>query len=127
MKDRFEYHWQLFQNFDATLEAFLKQTPDHDPQSCTETLTLLEETRDAMTARAHYPEKGQALLSRVVAHFPAFTPHVQRDLFWFFGGDCLHFLADDEIEKFQTLEERYYDSGEQADYGDLRAQVFGMH
>ncbi len=127
MKDHFEYHLELFQRFDETLAAFLEKTPDHDPQSCAEALALLEETRTAMAQREDYPELGQRLLSRVVAHFPAFTPHVQRDLFWFFGGDCLHYLGDDEIEKFQRLEERYFDSDEQADYADLRAQVFGLH
>ena len=31
-----------------------------------------------------------------------------RDLLWFFGGDCLHFMPDDEIEMYQALEERRF-------------------
>lgn len=127
MKDRYEYHLQLFQSFNSALEAFLKETPDHDRQSCEETAALLAQTGQALEARSNYLELGQQLLSRLVSHFPAFTPHVQRDLFWFFGGDCLHFLSDEEIAKFQQLEERYHDAGEDADYSDLRAREFGLH
>jgi len=35
---------------------------------------------------------------------------VPRDLLWFFGGDCLHFMPDDEIAVFQQLEERRYEA-----------------
>jgi len=127
VKDRYEYHLQLFQSFNSTLNAFLKETPDHDQQSREETAALLAQTAEALEARSNYLELGQQLLGRLVSHFPAFTPHVQRDLFWFFGGDCLHFLSDEEITKFQQLEERYYEAGEEADYSDLRARAFGLH
>lgn len=127
MKDRFDYHLQVFQSFSSTLNAFLNQTPDHDEQSRQETADLLALTGSALEERSEYLELGQRLVSRLVSHFPAFTPHIPRELLWFFGGDCLHYLADDEIEKFQLLEERYYEAGENADYSDLRAQAFGLH
>jgi hypothetical protein len=31
---------------------------------------------------------------------------VPRDLLWFFGGDCLHYMPDEEIGLFQELDER---------------------
>lgn len=130
MTNRFDYHLKLFESLDALLLAFLDQDPDHAADSRAETVELLEEVRRAMHDKTDYLESGQQLLCRLVSHFPALTPHVQRDLFWFFGGDCLHFLADEEIEKFQRLEEKFHEMSMQnsaADYGDIRAQVFGLH
>lgn len=54
-------------------------------------------------------EIGQAVLCRIVSHFPQLMTHTARDLFWFFGGDCLHFMPDDEIAFFQQLDERRYE------------------
>lgn len=48
---------------------------------------------------------GQQLVCRIVAGYPQFTPNVARDLFWFFGGDCLHYLADEEIARFQAIDD----------------------
>lgn len=52
---------------------------------------------------------GQRLLSFIVSRFQDIMPHVPRDLFWYFGGDCLHFLGDDEIQSFQDLEDSFYE------------------
>ena len=130
MSNRFEYHQQLFNSLDTLLRAFLEKDPDHDTESRQETEQLLNAVNDAMRDKKDYADAGQKLLCRLVSHFPAFTPHIQRDLFWFFGGDCLHFMADDEMEKFQLLEEKFYQesqSNQDADYADIRAQVFGLH
>lgn len=130
MTERFDYHYQLFQSLDALLSAFLEQDPDHDPQGRQEIAEMLAELRQALDDRSDYLEQGQQLLCRLVSHFPALTPHISRDLLWFFGGDCLHFLADEELAQFQLLEERYHEAQEQsgnADYADLRAQVLGLH
>lgn len=130
MTDRFAYHQQLFTALDALLLAFLDQDPDHDSQSRSDVAEMLADLREAMHSRSNYVEAGQRLLCRLVSHFPALTPHIQRDLFWFFGGDCLHFLTDEEMEKFQLLEEKFYADSQvskAADYAEIRAQVFGLH
>jgi len=51
---------------------------------------------------------GQDLISQVFHRYPQIAHLVPRDLLWFFGGDCLHFMPDDEIEMYQTLEERRF-------------------
>ena len=130
MTERFDYHYQLFQSLDALLGAFLEQDPDHDAQGRREIAEMLTELRRALRERGDYLDRGQQLLCRLVSHFPALTPHIARDLLWFFGGDCLHFLADEELARFQLLEDRYHEAlerGGSADYADLRAQVFGLH
>jgi len=128
--NRFDYHQHLFDTLDTLVLAFLDQDPDHVADSRAETAELLAQVRAAMRSKTDYLDSGQQLLCRLVSHFPALTPHVPRDLLWFYGGDCLHFLTDEEIAKFQTLEEKYHDLSQDnpaADYSDIRAQVMGLH
>lgn len=51
---------------------------------------------------------GQDLISQIFHRYPQIAHLVPRDLLWFFGGDCLHFMPDEEIEMYQTLEERRF-------------------
>ncbi len=75
-------------------------------------------------------EQGQYLLTRLVRAYPHLVPLVPRDLFWFFGGDCLHYMPDDEIALFQQLDELRFHAEENSQpfhYEDARAKLFGMH
>lgn len=49
---------------------------------------------------------GQELMGHVFQHYPQIAHLIPRDLLWFFGGECLHFMPDEEIALFQQLEER---------------------
>ncbi|WP_017529780.1 PA2817 family protein [Pseudomonas fluorescens] len=51
---------------------------------------------------------GQDLMSQVILRYPQIAHLVPRDLLWFFGGDCLHFMPDEELDLYQALEERRY-------------------
>lgn len=53
---------------------------------------------------------GQDLMSQVILRYPQIAHLVPRDLLWFFGGDCLHFMPDDELDLYQALEERRYEA-----------------
>ncbi|MDY7561334.1 MULTISPECIES: PA2817 family protein [unclassified Pseudomonas] len=55
---------------------------------------------------------GQEMLCQVIQRYPQIAHLVPRDLLWFFAGDCLHFMPDDEIELYQALEERRYEAEE---------------
>ncbi len=62
---------------------------------------------------------GQDIISQVFQRYPQIAHMVPRDLLWFFGGDCLHFMPDDEIDKYQQLEDRRYaalEAGEDFDW-----------
>ncbi len=62
---------------------------------------------------------GQDIISQVFQRYPQIAHMVPRDLLWFFGGDCLHFMPDDEIDKYQQLEERRFqalEAGEDFDW-----------
>lgn len=74
---------------------------------------------DQTSARA----TGQWMLCRIVADYPHLMPSVPRDLFWYFGGDCMHYLSDEEIRFFQGVDEAFHDacrhSPEGVDYAEL--------
>jgi hypothetical protein len=53
---------------------------------------------------------GQDILTQVITRYPQIAHLIPRDLLWFFAGDCLHYLSDEEIDLYQTLEERRYDA-----------------
>jgi hypothetical protein len=58
----------------------------------------------------HSQYLGQDLLTQVIQRYPQIAHLVPRDLLWFFAGDCLHFMPDDEIDLYQALEERRYEA-----------------
>lgn len=51
---------------------------------------------------------GQDLVCQVFHRYPQIAHMIPRELLWFFGGDCLHYMPDEEIEMFQQLDERRY-------------------
>ena len=53
---------------------------------------------------------GQDLMSQVILRYPQIAHLVPRDLLWFFGGDCLHFMPDEELDMYQALEERRFEA-----------------
>lgn len=53
---------------------------------------------------------GQDLMSQVILRYPQIAHLVTRDLLWFFGGDCLHFMPDEELDLYQALEERRFEA-----------------
>ena len=74
--------------------------------------------------------QGQQLFCRIVAGYPHLMPLVPRDLLWFFGGDCLHYMPDEEINRFQQLDELRQDaqeSGEPFSYEKARSNSMGLH
>ena len=55
---------------------------------------------------------GQDLISQVFHRYPQIAHLVPRDLLWFFCGDCLHFMPDEEIALYQALDERRFEAEE---------------
>ena len=66
---------------------------------------------------------GQDIISQVFQRYPQIAHLVPRDLLWFFGGACLHFMPDDEIEKYQELEERRYAALEKGEDFDWNHEI----
>ncbi|HCS44084.1 MAG TPA: dehydrogenase [Pseudomonas sp.] len=53
---------------------------------------------------------GQDILCQVITRYPQIAHLVPRDLLWYFAGDCLHYMPDDEIALYQALEERRFEA-----------------
>ena len=53
---------------------------------------------------------GQDLICQIIHRYPQIAHLVPRDLLWFFGGDCLHFMPDEEIALYQALDERRFEA-----------------
>lgn len=77
-------------------------------------LLFLERFDELLEVLPREPEQslylGQDLICQVIHRYPQIAHLVPRDLLWFFGGDCLHFMPDEEISLFQALDERRYEA-----------------
>ncbi|WP_205743029.1 PA2817 family protein [Halioglobus maricola] len=62
---------------------------------------------------------GPTLISRLFTTYPDFGPTLPRDLLWFLGGECLHYMPDDEIATYQQLDELRHEAASQGKVLDL--------
>lgn len=84
-------------------------------------IAKLDDIHNAEAIDEAYYENGQQLLCRIIGGFPQLTQHIPRPLLWFFGGDCLHYMPDEEIELYQQLDEaraKADESGEKFDFAE---------
>jgi len=65
--------------------------------------------------------EGAGLVSRLFTTYPDFAPTLPRALLWFLGGDCLHYMPDDEIDLFQQLDDMRAAAASRGETLDLRA------
>jgi hypothetical protein len=65
--------------------------------------------------------RAQPLVDRLFTTYPDFAPTLPRELLWFFGGDCLHFMPDEEIALHQQLDELRHEAAVRGEIADLRA------
>lgn len=124
----YEFHMRL-------LDAFITQAKEQPPfhlEDCA------QEDRDFLLELTELPNsggsdlliQGQHLFCRIVAAYPHLMPLVPRDLLWFFGGDCLHYMPDEEILVFQNLDEQRQQANETLEpfsYENARMKSLGLH
>ncbi|MDE1464585.1 PA2817 family protein [Spartinivicinus poritis] len=51
-------------------------------------------------------QQGQDTVCQLISYWPQLTPIIPRDLLWLLGGECLHFMPEEEISVYQQLEEQ---------------------
>ncbi|MFV0278313.1 MAG: PA2817 family protein [Parahaliea sp.] len=66
-------------------------------------------------------DQAPALMSRLFTSFPDFAPTVPRELLWFLGGECLHYLSDGEITACQQQLEEERSAAVRSEVIDLAA------
>ena len=95
-----EHCRSLLGEFAETLVTRTKQLPHEHP---------LRELAAGFQALGDYPsdfyDQGPDLIARLFDTYPEFTPTFPRQLLWFFGANCLHYMADEELAEFQQLED----------------------
>jgi hypothetical protein len=127
-KSYFDFHLNLLKIFIEQLEQqppFCIDNVGEDDQSF-----LLELNHLPKVGGSELLIQGQQLFCRIVAGYPHLMPLVPRDLLWFFGGDCLHYMPDEEILVFQQLDElreNAKESNEAFSYEKARLTTMGLH
>ncbi|HGY9624877.1 TPA: PA2817 family protein [Pseudomonas putida] len=117
-----EYHLQLLQHLRTILAALgeAEQVPEESHalflERFDELLTLLPQ--DPLESQY----LGQDLICQVIQRYPQIAHLVPRDLLWFFGGDCLHFMPDEELSVYQQLEDLRYEAEQKGEPFDWNQQ-----
>jgi len=103
-----DYHLVLLNHLRSILVALgeAEQVPEESHTLFLERFDELLEQLPQDPLESQY--LGQDLMCQVIQRYPQIAHLVPRDLLWFFGGDCLHFMPDEELDMYQELEERRY-------------------
>ena len=103
-----DYHLALLNHLRSILVALgeAEQVPEESHTLFLERFDELLEQLPQDPLESQY--LGQDLMCQVIQRYPQIAHLVPRDLLWFFGGDCLHFMPDEELDLYQELEERRY-------------------
>jgi hypothetical protein len=65
--------------------------------------------------------EGTSLVTRLFTTYPGFAPTLPRELLWFLGGDCLHYMPDEEIDTFAQLADLRSAAAARGETLDLRS------
>ena len=102
-----DYHLALLQSLYDTIRAqsaLLEQLPEESNELFMERFNeLLNQLQQSNHDDMYL---GQDILCQIIARYPQIAHLIPRDLLWYFGGDCLHFMPDEEIAQYQLLDER---------------------
>ena len=100
------YHLALLNSLFDTLRAqsvLLAQVPEESSILFLERFEELVKQLEAGDQDALY--NGQDIICQIITRYPQIAHMIPRDLLWYFGGDCLHFMPDEEIAQYQLLDE----------------------
>jgi hypothetical protein len=122
-----KHHVDLLQAFSTSAQ---QTTPFSQPDLTNEDEEAFMSTLKQLCEMPEYNEvmneKGQWFVSRVVSAYSHLMPLLHRDLLWFFGGNCLHYMPDDEIAFYQQLDELRFsaeNTGGVFDYAAAKASL----
>jgi len=88
---------------DTFAREFLERTRELGPQDGLRELALA--FGEVSAGGASYYDRGRELVSRLFTSYPEFAPTFPRELLWFLGGECLHYMPDEEIAEFERRQE----------------------
>lgn len=118
------YCRDLLSEFAATMRKRLEHLPEGD------SIRELSDRFGALsTGDLDLYAEGPGLVSRLFTTYPDFAPTFPRDLLWFLGGECLHYMPDEEITAYQKLDEMRSEAvakGEMLNMREARARLMGL-
>lgn len=110
MESRNQY---ILNAFAELRQRISEHSPFNQPELAEEEIDLLEKwdqlTLDIQANDPQYVFDAQELLARFIRCYANLVPLIKRELLWFIGGECLHFLGDEELALYQQLEEHLYE------------------
>ncbi|MDP5054011.1 MAG: hypothetical protein NWP69_09480 [Congregibacter sp.] len=114
----------------ALFHAFNERLQRHAAAPEGETLAALAEQFSSLAADpGQIMDDAPALIYRMLTIAPQLTEEFPRDLLWYLGQECLHFMPDEEIDLFTRLDDqrRQADRGGQAfNWSEARASAKGL-
>ncbi len=101
-----EFHAEQMAQFAAYVDALetLLQAPEAAPMG-----ELLEQFKALMAEPGRIMDDAPALVGRLFTTAPGLAQNFPRDLLWYLGGECLHYMPDDEIERYGALDDQRRD------------------
>ena len=125
MNNRLKYHLELL---NETLSRIEKAAANESGVIDADILQQFRDVIDQLTEhRDSAYEAGQDLFSKIGTPQPQLMPAVDRALLWFFGGECMHFLSDEEITRFQHLDEMAAEAEAEGKEYDYRSAGRSLH
>lgn len=119
-----DYIYALLAQFTRTFATRTEQLPPEHP------LRELAAAFEAIAGNGDdFYTEGPGLVARLFDTYPEFAPTFHRQLLWFLGGDCLHYMADEELDQYQQLEElraTAASTGEVFDFQEARAKLLNL-
>lgn len=101
-----------------------------DDEETAEWLSTLDQLCQMSEYNEQTNEKGQWWVGRVVSTYSHLMPFLHRDILWFFGGNCLHYMPDEEILFYQQLDELRFsaeEAGHAFDYSAAKQSLSQPH
>ena len=124
MESRTQY---ILDAFADLRERIAEHDPFNQPELAEEELDFLEKwddlTKKIQDNSHDYSFDAQEILSRFIRCYANLVPLIKRELLWFVGGECLHFLGDEEITLYQQLEEHLYELDSQKKSYDIAKEI----
>lgn len=124
MESRTQY---IFDAFADLRQRIAEHAPFNQPDLAEEELDFLEKWDDLIKHiqdNTHdYSFEAQEILSRFIRCYANLVPLIKRELLWFVGGECLHFLGDEEITLYQQLEDHLYELDTQNQSYDISKEI----
>ena len=127
MESRTQY---ILDAFADLRQRIAEHAPFDQPDLAEEELDFLEKWDDLIKniqENTHdYTFDAQEVLSRFIRCYANLVLLIKRELLWFVGGECLHFLGDEEIALYQQLEDRLYELDSQNKSYDISKEISAL-